>query len=849
NSSDDQSKDDQSKDDQSSTDQSGDLSVQSVTAQSTDSSSDDSQSNSTDDGDDDSQDNGHDDGHHETHGDDDDDENCTTTTTADLTLNKVVVNDSNGTATVADFTLVATSSVGGVDVISGPDPVAGSPVGISATVPVSDTYVLSEMGPDGYQASAWSCSAGTLNGDTLTLVAGDVANCTITNDDIASLPATITVDKFLAAPVWGGTLVAGDFQLTIDGVDAAQAIAHDVSPGLHTIGESPARPGYALVGTVCTDLDTNAQLSTDGTVTVVAGQNVHCVVTNQEIPATLTLTKAVDNTNGGHAVPSDFQLQIDGGPADQNTQIPVKAGPHTISEAPTAGYRLVSIACTDDGTHAAVTYNNGISLALDQHVSCLLTNVSDPVDLVITKSDDGMPHDAGGPAFDYTITVDNLGPRDATGIDPVTVTDQLPAGLEFVAFPTPACSAVGQVLTCDISPADLQLADPPVVITVTVKANPDAPSGTYTNMAFVNTADDPACAGTGCVPVCAPASNNVACETTQITRHAGISITKIANVVGPIHPGTTYTYSITVHNPGPSSYPAGNMMMTDTLPAELAFVSISAPSPWTCNNSAAISCTYGAVLAPSTDAAVITLTVTLDINFAGQTVVNNATAIARVEGPASAQPGLLTDTPPPDPIVVTATDQATTTIVRNANLAIDKSVSQTSAAIGDQFNWILDITNHGPDLATNVVISDTVPAAFQVIGTFPGAGLSCSNTANSVQCTAASLANGATLHAVVQVRVVAGATPGLVSNTATVVADSTDAVTSDNSDTASITVTAAASLAPVPPAPTSAPVGSGASLPRTGNESLSLPLTLAGLMIIGGTFSLVMARRRRAATA
>ncbi|MEY2445396.1 MAG: large repetitive protein, partial [Ilumatobacteraceae bacterium] len=277
-SSDDQSKDDQSKDDQSSTDQSGDLSVQSVTAQSTDSSSDDSQSNSTDDGHDeshdDSQDNGHDDGHHETHGDDDDDENCTTTTTADLTLNKVVVNDSNGTATVADFTLVATSSVGGVDVISGPDPVAGSPVGISATVPVSDTYVLSEVGPDGYQASPWSCSAGTLNGDTLTLVAGDVANCTITNDDIASLPATITVDKFVAAPVWGGTLVAGDFQLTIDGVDAAQAIAHDVSPGLHTIGESPARPGYELVGTVCTDLDTSAQLSTDGTVTVVAGQNV-----------------------------------------------------------------------------------------------------------------------------------------------------------------------------------------------------------------------------------------------------------------------------------------------------------------------------------------------------------------------------------------------------------------------------------------------------------------------------------------------------------------------------------------------------------------------------------------------
>jgi len=37
-----------------------------------------------------------------------------------------------------------------------------------------------------------------------------------------------------------------------------------------------------------------------------------------------------------------------------------------------------------------------------------------------------------------------------------------------------------------ISPADLQLADPPVVIKVTVRVNPDAPSGIYTNMAFVS---------------------------------------------------------------------------------------------------------------------------------------------------------------------------------------------------------------------------------------------------------------------------------------------------------------------------------------------------------------------------
>ena len=179
-------------------------------------------------------DDGHDDGHHDGNHDDgdgdDDGGNCATT--AKLTLNKVVVNDNGGTATVADFTLVATSSVGGVDVISGPDPAAGSPVGISATVPVTDTYVLSESGPDGYTASAWSCSAGTLAGDTLTLAAGDNANCTITNDDVATppTPSSITLVKFLGDPLFGGTAAPGDFQLLIDGIEQTQT-KHTVDPG------------------------------------------------------------------------------------------------------------------------------------------------------------------------------------------------------------------------------------------------------------------------------------------------------------------------------------------------------------------------------------------------------------------------------------------------------------------------------------------------------------------------------------------------------------------------------------------------------------------------------------------
>ncbi len=781
--------------------------------------------------------------------DDDGGGNCLAT----LTLNKKVINDNGGTATIADFTLTATSSTGGVAVISGVDPNVSPTVGISAQVPVTDTYVLSETNMDGYDASAWHCSAGTLAGDVLTLAAGDVANCTITNNDTPPppVPTTIKVDKLLLDNQWGGTLAAADFQLKIDGTNVAQGVAIDVLPGTHVISELQ-RPGYEQVEIDCVDLANNtAAVAVAGSVEVAEGQNFHCIVANQEIPPMLTVTKSVTNDNGGTAVSSDFQLQVDGVDAGQGTAnaTAVVAGTaHTVGEVPTAGYRLVSIVCTDDDTNAAVPYNSGVTLALGQHVTCNLTNDDDPIDLVITKTSDGLSKIAGGASFNYTITVDNLGPRDASPTESVTVTDQLPAGLSFVTVPS-NCTIAGQTLTCDLLPADLHVADAPVVLTVTVKANADAASGTYTNMAWVDTPGDPSCVGNSCVPVCNTESNNVACASTTITRTAGIAIDKHSNVTGTINPGATFNYLITVSNTGPSTFLTG-MTMTDNLPAGLSFVSISAASPWSCNTGLSILCVYGGVLFPGA-APVITITVTVDLTYTGPPIHNVATANASFNTPATLQ--ALDTAAPTDPgtVTVTATDDETTPVALIADLSIDKSVSQATATAGDQFNWILDITNHGPDTATNVVVSDTIPASFVVVGTSPTAGLSCTNTANSVSCTAATLANGATVRAVVQVRVVAAAAPGAVTNTATVVADSTDPNTADNSDSASITITAAGSQAPVPPAASSGSTRStsGITLPRTGNGSLTAPLTLAGLLLFGGISSLVIARRRRAATA
>ncbi|MFZ2886909.1 MAG: hypothetical protein WA021_03765, partial [Minisyncoccia bacterium] len=103
--------------------------------------------------------------------------------TATLTLVKVVLNNSEGgvDAVATEWTL----SADGPTDISG---VTGNAAVTNATVDVG-TYTLSESnGPSGYTASSFVCQKNDgpdVIGNSITLVDGDDATCTITNDDNA----------------------------------------------------------------------------------------------------------------------------------------------------------------------------------------------------------------------------------------------------------------------------------------------------------------------------------------------------------------------------------------------------------------------------------------------------------------------------------------------------------------------------------------------------------------------------------------------------------------------------------------------------------------------------------------
>ncbi len=99
--------------------------------------------------------------------------------TPKLTLNKIVINDSVGIQQESAWTLTAT----GFTSLSGPGTSGSNDVESNSSFQAG-SYDLSETGPTGYTASAWSCQGGAMSdADTVVVAPGESVICTIINND------------------------------------------------------------------------------------------------------------------------------------------------------------------------------------------------------------------------------------------------------------------------------------------------------------------------------------------------------------------------------------------------------------------------------------------------------------------------------------------------------------------------------------------------------------------------------------------------------------------------------------------------------------------------------------------
>ena len=691
------------------------------------------------------------------------------------------------------------------------------------------------------------------NGDNNWTVTYDVTVTNLdpdANDGVPVGPSQYTLtDSFDFGPgatVNSVTVTPNPDTLTVNGAfdgDGDTTLATDVlieADGTHTY-------------TITVDVDvvptegTNGDCTTDGGFRNAAGITVASDGetgdrADQEACApfsVLTLVKVVVNDDGGEATADQFTLtatldstEILSGDTVVTESVP--AGDYVLAETQLAGY-------TTDGFTCGEATMNGqtVTVADGASVTCTIVNDDEPVDLEITKNDDGVTAIAGGAPFDYTITVQNVGTRDADLGEPVTVVDELPLPLQWVSFPD-NCVQAGQTLTCDIDPALMTAGGDPVVITATVSAPADAASGTYVNEASVTTEDDPVCEPIGdCEPPpCeeAASNNNIDCEPTPVDREGAIQIVKTDNVAAgdSVLPGEQYNYTLRVTNTGVSTILPG-LVVTDDLPAQLSLVSVSGGTGWTCNNADPIECTYAPSLAPGASAPNITVVVSVNADATGTEIDNTAVVQGAVdrECPEPTSGADLSEAFVPACNQVTDDDDETTPLTAQADLAIDKTASVATVGAGGGFNWVLVVENLGPAPAIDVVVGDLVPSAVTVTGV-TSSFFDCSRSGNDVTCTRPEMAVGASGTITIAVTVPTNAEGGNVDNLGRVEASTPDPNLDNNSDDATVVVVA--QIPPTSVAPT---------IPATGSNSTEPVVKTAMVLLMLGALGLVAARRRR----
>ena len=149
--------------------------------------------------------------------------------------------------------------------------------------------------------------------------------------------------------------------------------------------------GHNVLGGECSWNGGNKVLNASASLGTIAGipdqATVSCNVYND--PGFLTLSKIVQNDDGGTADPEDFTLNASGptnisgkSGSGSVTGAPVAGGGYTLSEDAKSGYTQVG---DWNCGNATVTGGNSVTIAAGAHILCTVTNTDGPPTLTLVK--------------------------------------------------------------------------------------------------------------------------------------------------------------------------------------------------------------------------------------------------------------------------------------------------------------------------------------------------------------------------------------------------------------------------------------------------------------------------------
>jgi uncharacterized repeat protein (TIGR01451 family) len=298
--------------------------------------------------------------------------------------------------------------------------------------------------------------------------------------------------------------------------------------------------------------------------------------------------------------------------------------------------------------------------------------------------------------------------------------------------------------------------------------------------------------------------------------------------------GSTARWILTVANGGPSAAP--DVVVTDSLPAGVALDETVTDNGCGLSGPATLTCAVGAVLPGSQLALEVGGMVDAHVD-AGTTIINSAAVTSSATDLNSVSNGAA----------------AATGVIHLNDLSVDVKADRTEVLAGDQANYTINLTNTGPSIARNVLLTTELPAeltdAFAAgrataLALLPTAiPANCTRAGPTATCPLANLAAGATATLQFSGHVATDTPAGTALRViATVSADGSDNATANNSDSDVIVV--ASLLAPPTTAP-ARPPSSGGALPPTGMAVLGLIALATSLALSGGGLRLVARRKVR----
>jgi uncharacterized repeat protein (TIGR01451 family) len=489
------------------------------------------------------------------------------------------------------------------------------------------------------------------------------------------------------------------------------------------------------------------------------GSSIGTVTVNDTLPTGLTPTSAT-GTGWACSIASQTVSCTDSNSLAANNVYPSI----TINSA------VAQTAPATESNTAVVSGGGEVNLSNDTYTD--VASVVSSADLAVSNAASPDPVAAGGNVT-YSQVVTNNGPSAA---DNATLVEAIPANTTFIslAYPsgwtciTPAVGAAGNVICTDLSLNGGTAATFSLVTKVT--------AGTANGTVIVDTATVSSSATDP------NSANNTASASTVVGTTTGgeLTVTNAASP-NPVVAGNDITYTQAVTNTG--SVAATAATFTEPTPANTTFVSVSAPTGWTCT-SPPVSCTNTSVAAGANGTFSVVYKVTA--GTASGTIISDTATVNATNQAFGSNAATATD------VVASSASQA--------DVALSTSSTPLSAFAGNDVTYIQTVTNNGPAAAVGVTFVEAVPTNTTFASISTPAGFTCTTPAvgatGNVTCTGpASLASGDSANIIVVVNVAPTIAATTITATSTVSSTTSDPNLANNTTTVTTPVTDACDVA------------------------------------------------------